>query len=343
MKRTLLLTCAGRSTRFPNHRAKWSLTHPSGHTMAAMALRGLNLDPETRVVVAFNQHDFDHYGFRPLQQEFLVSGFVVNPVSVGETRHQVETVLKAMDVGRISDDDALTVRDCDNFFRWNVGGSNQVAVVDLNDVEVPLVVRNKSYATLKGDHVERLDEKKVTSPYFCCGAYSFVRAGMVPRYAKSSEFLSGVVTNAVDGGAVFGVQVADDYEDWGTEEDWLNYTRQWRTLFVDIDGVLVKSSHRTFSPVWGESEVIDANVAALNRLHATGKVEIILTTSRPDSLRQETILQLKDLKFDRLIMGLRNCARVLVNDSVGKRRQLTALAINIERESPQLGELLGAL
>lgn len=343
---TILLTCAGKSSRFPNHRSKWSLTHPNGDTMAAMALKGLDFDPTSRIVVALNAADYEQFTPQAVLQEFLASGFVVDIVNVGETKHQVETVVRALQLAGVPDEDALTVRDCDNYFKWHAMRGNRVAVVDLNDVETPLVTKNKSYVTVgrrpaeDAYEINQIVEKRVVSSLFCSGAYSFARAEYVPRYCKSNEYLSQVVQQAIDSGVPFAAAPAHDYEDWGTEQAWLEYTKQWRTLFVDIDGVLVKSSHRSFSPTWGESDVIKENIDALNELYATGKVEIILTTSRHEDYRDETIEQLSSLNYDRLIMGLRSCARVLVNDAVTKRRQLTALAVNIERESPALGELL---
>lgn len=344
---TVLLTCAGQSTRFPNHRAKWSLTHPTGHTMAAASLLGLHLSPQhqpPRIIAAFNQRDAGLYGLETIRKEFAKSQLIVEPVCVGETRSQVETVLAALREANVHDTDPVIVRDCDNYFAWEPNFTNEVAVVDLNDVDTPLVVKNKSFVRMAGGKVACLDEKRVTSPLFCCGAYSFRYATILHENTRHGEqFLSEVVHHAVLNGESFGVNHVTSYEDWGTEQDWLNYVRSYRTLFVDIDGVLVKSSHRTFEPAWGTTRTIDENIAALNRLRATGRVEVILTTSRPEELRAVTEDQLKELKYDRLIMGLRNCSRVIVNDAVGKRGQLTALAVNLERESPALGEMLSSL
>ena len=39
----LILPAAGQSTRFPNTRPKWMLTHPGGNMMVVEAIRGLNL------------------------------------------------------------------------------------------------------------------------------------------------------------------------------------------------------------------------------------------------------------------------------------------------------------
>jgi hypothetical protein len=178
------------------------------------------------------------------------------------------------------------------------------------------------------------------SEWFCCGAYSFADA---ERFYVESEGDSRVSDYIKTRMADFEARPVQGYVDWGTAEDWLAYVAQFKTLFVDIDGVLVESSHRSFAPVWGESPVIQANIDYLNRLHATGKVEVVLTTSRPEEYRLDTIAQLSGLTFDRLIMGLRNCGRYLVNDYVSKRGEHTCFAINVERDSELLEQALGRL
>ena len=43
--KNLLIPIAGKSTRFPNTRPKWMLTHPkSGYFMGIESIRGINLD-----------------------------------------------------------------------------------------------------------------------------------------------------------------------------------------------------------------------------------------------------------------------------------------------------------
>ena len=38
------------------------------------------------------------------------------------------------------------------------------------------------------------------------------------------------------------------YIDWGTQSEWMKYTSQYKTLFVDIDGTLIYNSGEYFSP-----------------------------------------------------------------------------------------------
>ena len=48
---TLMLPCAGSSSRYPNMRPKWSLTHPNGNIMLIQSLKGINLEKVSLIIV----------------------------------------------------------------------------------------------------------------------------------------------------------------------------------------------------------------------------------------------------------------------------------------------------
>lgn len=104
-----------------------------------------------------------------------------------------------------------------------------------------------------------------------------------------------------------------------------------KTIFCDIDGTLLK--HR------GGLHEITQNGAELlpNVIHAISiwkgnDYKIILTTGRPESMRELTIEQLNSVGifYDMLIMGLPRGERIIINDSKPDRTK-TAAAINLER------------
>lgn len=343
---TLILTAAGRSTRFPNHRPKWSLTHPSGNMMCAEAIRGLR--GYDKLLVAMRQDHVDQYCLSNIEREFSQAGFPrAEIVMIPETNSQVETIMAALAVGEVKG--AFTIKDCDNSFKLTLDRiDNAVAVVGLGSCGL-IVPGNKSYVRLKQMYwVEEIAEKKVISDLFCCGAYTFNDADLFRYYVNGydiddpASYVSDVIAAAIRDGEEFRIQHATDYQDWGTEDDWDRFRQDYCTIFVDIDGVLCESSHRSFWPRWGESRIIESNVDALNDLHRTGKVTIILTTSRPEAARDVTEEQLATLKYDRLIMDLPNTRRVLVNDVVVQRGENTAKAINIARNAPELKAMLRA-
>ena len=109
---------------------------------------------------------------------------------------------------------------------------------------------------------------------------------------------------------------SNNYIDWGTKEDWFNYVRQYKTLFVDLDGTLVKSSGKYTPPYWGETEGIKKNIKFLNELYDTGKVYIILTTARSSDAKEVTLEQLEreGIKYDNIIFDLFHANRTIINE-----------------------------
>lgn len=335
---TLILTCAGLSTRFPGRKPKWALTHPSGNLMAAESIRGLT--GYDRLVVAVREEHAFAYGTTNVQREFTLAGYPgAEVVLVGNTTSQVATVRDALVNADVTG--SFTVKDCDNRFSLALAPDNSVAVVDLAYAG-KVWASNKSYVLWSGLRITDVAEKRIISSLFSCGAYTFDAPALFTRFATDCTYVSEVVRNAVRGGAHFIPRPASQYVDWGTLEDWNAYCATYRTLFVDIDGVLATSAHRSFPPRWGEAPLIGPNVEFINQLHRTGRVEVILTTARPETFRAETERQLSCLRYDRLIMGLRHCPRYLVNDAPQPGDQ-TAVAINIDRDAPVLERMLRAL
>lgn len=329
---TIILTAAGKSERFSG-KPKWSLTHPSGNIMMVEALKGIS--GFDRLIVAMNSDDLGQFGRDAIRMEFTIAGYTdMEIVDVGNTRSQAETVSNAL--GEALVEGSFTLRDCDNTFYFSCKDSNEVAVVDLQRLETPVIAKNKSYVEIQDGRINRCVEKEIISPLFCCGAYSFISPQLWhDAYTPKHKFISEVIDRSIRHPSnAFHAHPVDGYVDWGTEEDWKRYCAEFVTLFVDIDGVLVESSHRSFAPRWGTTPLIQENVDALNALE---NAHVILTTSRPEEWRGVTEQQLKTVRYDRLIMGLPACRRVLVNDRVGRN---TASAINIVRNTSDLKDLL---
>ena len=63
MSMNLILPVAGMSTRFPNVKPKWLLTHPNGNLMIAEAIKGLKLDLFDKIYLISTQQHLDKYNF----------------------------------------------------------------------------------------------------------------------------------------------------------------------------------------------------------------------------------------------------------------------------------------
>jgi 2-C-methyl-D-erythritol 4-phosphate cytidylyltransferase len=56
VKHNLIIPAAGLSTRFPNMRPKWALTHPDGDLMLISSLKGLAESFDNVYVTLLEQH-----------------------------------------------------------------------------------------------------------------------------------------------------------------------------------------------------------------------------------------------------------------------------------------------
>ena len=89
-----------------------------------------------------------------------------------------------------------------------------------------------------------------------------------------------------------------------------------------------------------KKQLSENNIDYIAELHEQGKAKIVLTTSRPERLRQLTIMELqtKGIPFDELVMGLPHCQRVIINDFARSNPYPSCKAINIPRNTDDLME-----
>lgn len=114
------------------------------------------------------------------------------------------------------------------------------------------------------------------------------------------------------------------------------------TIFLDIDGTILKYQDSLYNITKRPAEVLDGVYEALDKWESMG-CRVILTTGRKESMRALTEKQLADLGiyYDMLIMGLGGGPRYLINDKKPEG-QNTAFAFNIERNGG-LSEMVGGI
>lgn len=347
----LIIPMAGKSSRFPDLKPKWMLTHPSGRFMALQAICGINLDAFTKIIfICLKEHEEKHQfskGFiSELQQMEIADKSDILYLESG-TKHQSETVAKAIEAFSITG--PIFVKDSDNYFEVEYDGENRICFFDLN-LSGLIKPKNKSYIEMdEHGFISNIIEKQVLSPFFCVGGYGFKKAedfvsylNKIEKTAKGEVYLSNVIYEMILDDKKFKSSLVSYYKDWGTIEDWDRYKRTYATLFVDIDGTLVKNSSAHFPPYIGNTAALEENVSILKKLSQTGKFQIILTTSRPEEFRNETIKQMEQLglPFNHLIMGLLHAKRIIIND-YGKSNPFKSCdSINLKRDSEDLKEIL---
>jgi hypothetical protein len=345
----LLLPIAGRSSRFPNLNPKWSLTHPRGDMMVIEAIKGIDMSDVSQIcLIGLEEHDTKFQLKKALSSQLEELGllsktkFVLLPAP---TRNQPETIAQGIIGGNI--EGPIYIKDSDNFFRDVPTNTNTVASYDLHLIE-KVNARSKSYVEVNGDgFVTNIVEKKVVGSRFCAGAYSFESAGEYMKYFQKLShepdlYLSHIIFDMILNDVTFSCSDVTDYVDWGTIKEWQAYTRQYSTLFIDLDGTMVRNSGQHAIPQWGQTEGIQPNIEAVNHLYNSGKVEVIITTSRKEAFRAVTLAQLErvGLKYHNIIFGLPHGRRIVINDYAPSNPFKSCDAINIKRNSPDLKEML---
>lgn len=345
----IILPVAGKSSRFPDTRPKWLLTNPNGNFMIVDSILGMELSDISSLNLIYLKEHEDKFKFKQglllnLKKYNLHS--LVNFIELEkETLHQVETV--QLGLKQIGKDIPFLIKDCDNSFKVNVTSleNNFVSYCKLENLKGSDVA-SKSYLQLDSMGViSNIVEKKVISDKFCCGAYYFKSSKEFLEYSNidsANSFISDVVFNMILNGKTFTGMECSEYEDWGIIEEWQKYKNTFRTLFVDIDGTLFRNSSAYLSPYIGETEELKNSVGYLKEILSTGRVELILTTSRPEEYRKITEEQLQriGLPYKELLMGLLHSKRILINDFSNTNPYRSCEAINIPRNSDNLKDYL---
>jgi len=334
---------AGKSTRFPGTRPKALLTHPYGCSMLTASLVGV-----------VNNHEFDNIYIVALQEQLTKdimdslaeeiveqANYVPNIKFVGlssETKSQPETIYRAIIKEEIKG--SMFIKDCDNQFTVDAFDitNNGIAIGKLGDYKI--IPGNKNYVQLdQFGNISNIVEKQIISDTFGCGGYyfkdidEFIQAYEALR-DNENLYTSHLLYYLIAQGKVVKPISTRCYLDWGTLEDWLEYTSQFKTIFIDLDGVITKNTGKLTTPNWHESEINEDNANKLRELDLT-KTAIIITTSRPEEMREETLQLLEENKipYSGILFGLMHCKRILINDYAITNPYPSASAMSIPRDS----------
>jgi ribonucleotide monophosphatase NagD (HAD superfamily) len=104
------------------------------------------------------------------------------------------------------------------------------------------------------------------------------------------------------------------------------------TYFVDIDGtIFVYRKFETYES--SEAVAIKSTKQFLQKINDEGHM-IILTTARPEELRDHTEYELvkNNIPYDRLIMGIERGPRYLINDMDPNQPGERAICFNLKRD-----------
>lgn len=346
MPRTLLLPCAGRSSRYPGVRPKWMLTLPDGQLALQRAAASV---PRTdRTVIAVRADHEQLYGCRALLRRAFANAEVL--VLAEETRGPADTVAHMLRATEV--EGAFVVKDADSFFDpAPIPDGSFVSVSDVRETPSMSNVGAKSFAVVNGEGlVVEMVEKSIASNFVCVGLYGFSDAGLYLDHfnaiagerAAGEIFVSHVMNRAIGAGLAVVPHGAQGLIDVGTLEDWRRYVRPRGTIICDLDGIVFRNHSRWFPPYWEDAdEPLAENVATLREWQAAG-AQLIFMTARPEEYRAKTQATLEGLglKAHALVMDCLHGRRFLVNDHAASNPSPSAVGISMPRDAQVLGDYL---
>ena len=267
------------------------------------------------------------------------------------TSGATESVLLASEY--INNDDPLVIYNCDQLINWNA--DDFVQWLEQKDPDGALVLYNStdpknSFAEVTDGLITKLVEKQAISNHALIGFHywkhgsDFVASShkLMENFRITGQpecYVSETYNYLNAGSTILPYHIADHvYVPLGTPEDVSRYvgkvkefkTAKPKTLFIDIDGTILKHQH-TISEVYAkEAEILPKVVDKINEWDSQGH-KIIIVTARKESTREITEQQLREfgIAWDQLVMGVGGGTRVLINDKLDKNDLDRAIGVNV--------------
>lgn len=349
----LIIPAAGQSTRYPNLRPKWLLTMPDGQLMIEKCVSDFNSSDFTKVfIVVLKEHvkRFANKTFLIKSLTQRIGGNVEIVELKKKTTCQAETVLRFLEKTQIKG--SMLIKDCDNKFSILENFSNKeikniICAADINTQDL-VDAKNKSYIEFnKNNIITNIVEKKIISDFFCTGAYGFEDIDAFKLSAKKllekskNIYISHVVFDMILSGVDFRYKRVKNYIDWGTIREFREYQKKTLTIFCDFDGCLVENGSKFGKKGW-KTKILIKNIKKLRNLQRKKNITLIITTSRPSSQVNyiKRILKYNKIHYCKIIADLPHSKRMLINDFSDTNPYPSAIAINIDRNSDNLGNYL---
>jgi hypothetical protein len=196
---------------------------------------------------------------------------------------------------------------------------------------------SKSWVEIKNGFVASIYEKSRPLDWYCHGGYQFDSAAdFVYEFDNLKQekeiFCSNIINKMLEKGARFHAVKCTDLHDWGTWEKYVFWRRQRKAYFIDIDGTITNAGSPFGKGSWREVRVLDGVKEKIQSLKQAG-CAIYFTTSRPESEASitEEILKNEGIIWDRIIYGIQNGPRVIINDYSDSNPYPSAEAINTQK------------
>ena len=338
----IIMPAAGLSTRFPNMRPKYILADFQGKYMFERSLESF-IGKHNITIGILKEHNDQYNTAEYIKNEYGDSIQVV--ILETRTTGPADTVYQILKQAKLTTEEFL-IKDCDSFFDHDYQEGNYVCVSNIRDHEILKRLASKSFIVSNDQGIiTSIIEKQVVSDKFCVGGYKFESADMfMSAFEKLKDanvkeiFVSHIIEECLNNGVIFKESAVTNYVDVGTAEEWFEYNDK-SVLFCDIDGTIIKAQSRL--EVGTPPIPLEKNIKRIKELIANGS-QVIFTTARSNNTDGITEQLLKDLGFVdfKLVSGLPNTKRVLINDYNEANPWPRAVAVNIKRDQDNLSDFI---
>ncbi|WP_131455724.1 hypothetical protein [Synechococcus sp. BS56D] len=347
----LIIPCAGLSKRYHSPKPKYLWTNPnSSEPLLWTAIESLYEEYES-IHFIFNREHEQLYSSRLIVDQ-LASHFnaknLYSHIIPSLTNGPAETV--ACVIPEISTTDfSFTIKDCDSIIKLpsnNISPcSNFIAYADAHRISINALEAKSSLSYDNNRNVIHVAEKVIYTPNVSVGMYGFESSDaycdafneILNHYKNrpTEVFASHVIEIMIKNGHTFSATEVESFVDLGTKTDYIQLQESFRTIFCDVDGVIFQNRGKYGALTWYDDPVpLEENIKILKNLVDRGN-SLVLTTSRPEALRDMTHQQLisAGLSYNQLIMGLNHAPRLLINDFADSNPYPSASSISIPRNS----------
>ena len=338
----IIMPAAGLSTRFPNMRPKYILADFQGKYMFERSLESF-IGKHNITLGILKEHNDQYNTAEYIKNEYGDAIQVI--ILENRTTGPADTVYQILKQAELTTEEFL-IKDCDSFFDHDYQEGNYVCISNIRDHEILKRLASKSFIVSNDQGIiTSIIEKQVVSDKFCVGGYKFESADMfTAAFEKLKDanvkeiFVSHIIEECLNDGTIFKESAVTNYVDVGTAEEWFEYNDK-AVLFCDIDGTIIKAQSRL--EVGTLPMPLEKNIKRIKELIANGG-QVIFTTARSSNTHAITEQMLKNLGFAefKLISGLPNTKRVLINDYNDANPWPRAVAVNIKRDQDNLSDFI---
>lgn len=345
--KTLIIPAAGKSSRFPNTKPKWMLTHPQGKLMIEICLDDRVTSQFDKIVVAINpEHEKLHDCEYKLEQVFKslnLSNKSKVYICPKETSSCPETVSYCLSDLNIKGE--ICIKDCDNLLIFkHESDCNYIVGADIYKNKISNLQQKSFLVTNDINNILDVKEKLIISNNICCGAYGFSDSALFQEryqsikssginFTRGELYISHILSSLIKLGEVVKFSKAKEYIDFGTIQEWEKERLKYQTLFIDVDGVLVKNKGKYGKENWEtEDELIEFNIKKIKTLSNDG-AQIILTSSRDEKslIKVKTSLEREGVNIHHIVPNCLHSKRIIINDYAPTNPFPSCEAVNIER------------